>query len=137
MKTFFLLLIVLASSACAVFAEEAVFVVNPSVKETELSTESVRGILLGNKTSWESGNLKLVVQTEGTLHELVIRTYTQRSTDQFDKYWKKQVFTGKGMAPAVAKTDAEVIDYVAKHTGAIGYVASVSATAAVKVLLVK
>lgn len=71
--------------------------------------------------------IRLVVLTEGEIHAAVLHTYAQRAPDQFDKWWKKQVFTGKGAMPAQAKTDAEVVDYVAKTPGAFGYVAKSSA----------
>jgi len=118
-------------------AEDTVFIANPSVSDT-LSADDAKNILLGNKTKWEvGGNIKLVVLADGPIHEKIIRDYTQRSVDQFDKYWKKLVFTGKGMAPATAKTEAEVVDYVLKNPGAFGYVAKENAGDKVKVLPVK
>lgn len=62
------------------------------------------------------------------MHDAVIQAHTQRSADQFDKYWKKLVFTGKGSAPATAKSDAEVLAYVAAHPGAVGYVTKSAVT---------
>src|SRR4051812_22630754 len=118
-------------------AQQPVFIANPSVAESALASDDVKGILLGNKTKWEAGNIKLVVLSEGALHEKVIQSYAQRSADQFDKYWKKQVFTGKGMAPVVAKTDAEVVDYVAKNPGAFGYITAGATPTGVKTLVVK
>src|SRR4051794_14344079 len=91
--------------AAAALAQEAAFIANPSVTEAELGSDDVKAILLGNKTKWSSGNIKLVVLAEGAVHDKVIQGYTQRSPDQFDKYWKKQVFTGKGIAPTVVKTE--------------------------------
>jgi ABC-type phosphate transport system substrate-binding protein len=120
------------------YAQEAVFVVNPGVTETSITTEDAKAILLGNKARWESsGNIKLIVQTDSALNEKVIRDFTQRTPDQFDKYWKKLLFTGKAVMPIQAKTDAEVIDFVSKTPGAMGYAAKESVTDKVKVLAVK
>jgi ABC-type phosphate transport system substrate-binding protein len=138
MKRFFLLATVLFGLAAASLAQDAVFVTNPATADASLSGDDLKAILLGNKTKWESGGvIKLVVLTEGAVNDKVIRDHTQRSADQFDKYWKKLVFTGKGMPHATAKTDAEVIDYVSKTPGSFGYVAKESATDKVKVIAIK
>jgi ABC-type phosphate transport system substrate-binding protein len=119
-------------------AQDAVFIAHPGVSDT-ISADDAKNILLGIKTKWDggAGNIKLIVLAEGPVHEKVIRDYTQRSPDQFDKYWKKLVFTGKGIAPAAAKTDAEVVEFVSKNTGAFGYVAKESAGDKVKILPIK
>ncbi len=135
MKLFSLLAFVLAAFAVHAHGQDAALIAHPSVGDATVSAEDVKGILLGTKTKWDGGGvIKLVVLSEGAVHDKVIKDYTQRTSDQFDKYWKKQVFTGKGIMPQVVKTDAEVLDYVAKTPGAFGYVAKENATAAVKLL---
>ena len=125
--------------AAATFArgQDVAFVAHPSVADGELSAAEVKSVLLGTKSNWSSGPIKLVVQVEGAVHEQVIQHYTQRSPDQFDKYWKKQVFTGKGTMPAQAKSDAEVISLVAATPGSFGYVTKSAVTDKVKVIQVK
>ena len=116
-------------------AQEAVVIANPSVGDVKLTSEEVKNILLGTKTKWDAGGvLKLAILSEGPVHDKVVKDFTQRTADQFDKHWKKQVFTGKGIMPYVAKSDTEMVDYVAKTPGAVGYVAKDSATGGVKVL---
>jgi ABC-type phosphate transport system substrate-binding protein len=138
MKHLLLLAAALCGLALGAHAQEAVFVTNTAAGDVSLSGDDVKSILLGNKTKWDGGgNIKLVVLTEGAVHDKVIRDHTQRSPDQFDKYWKKLVFTGKGMPPAAAKTDAEVIDYISKNPGSFGYVAAESAGDKVKVIAIK
>lgn len=136
MRRYFALLGALILGAVSARAAEAVFIVNPSVSETSLSADDVKSILLGSKNKWASGNLKLVVQTAGPVHDEVLQTYTQRSAEQFDKFWKKQVFTGKANPPVTAKSDAEVVAYVAGNAGAFGYVAKSAVNADVKVVTV-
>jgi ABC-type phosphate transport system substrate-binding protein len=119
-------------------AADVAYIVNPQSTETSLSADDVKSVLLGNKIKWDGGGvIKLAVLTSGPVHEQVMQERVQRSADQFDKYWKKLVFTGKGVLPQQAADDAAVIDYVAKTPGALGYVAAASVTAQVKVLLIK
>ncbi len=133
-----LLLTVLLSFAGLVRADDAVFIVNPAGADASISAEAAKAILLGNKTKWDGGGLiKLAVLTQGEAHEKIMHDFVQRSADQFDKYWKKMVFSGKGMMPVQAASDVDLIAYVAKTQGAIGYVSAASVTGAVKVLTVK
>jgi len=112
-------------------AQDAVFVVNRDTKVASLSAESARNILLGTSVRFDDGTVvRLAVQTTGPIHEQIIRDFTRRSADQFEKYWKKQVFTGKGIMPIQCASDAEVLDYVAKTPGGFGYVAKSSVTPA-------
>ena len=135
MKRLSILVVALAIFAIHARGQDAALIAHPSVGDTKVSAEDVKGILLGTKTKWDAGGvIKLIVLSEGVVHEKVIKDYTQRTGDQFDKHWKKQVFTGKGIMPQVAKTDAEVVDYVAKTPGAFGYVARENATDSVKLL---
>lgn len=117
-------------------AADFAIVANASAPDS-LSKDDVKNILLGNRTKWDSGgNIRLAVLGSGATHEAVIQAFTARSTDQFDKYWKKLVFTGKGTAPDVFKTEEDLIAFVAKNPGAIGYVTAGANAAGVKVLKV-
>lgn len=141
MKNFLRLILVASGllTACALSrAADAAFVTHPSNASAALSKEDVKNILLGNKTKWDSGGvIKLAVLTEGAVHDAVVQVFTARSADQFDKYWKKQVFTGKGIAPDAFKTDADMLAFVAKTPGAFGYVSSSAKTEGVKILSVQ
>jgi ABC-type phosphate transport system substrate-binding protein len=139
MKRIFILIAALfAVSSASVRAADAVFIVNPDVKDTQLSVADIRSVLLGNKNKWDgAGVIKLAVLTAGPAHEHVMQVYAQRSADQFDKFWKKIVFTGKGSMPAQFADEASLVDYVAKTPGAIGYVSAGAVTPQVKALAVQ
>ena len=129
---FFAALLALALTAKA---QDVVFVVHRDLTETTLSAEDVKNILLGNLTKWPKGPvIKLVILTEGPVQTKVIRDHTQRTPDQFDKFWKRKVFTGTGIMPAQVQTEAEVIAYVAANPGAIGYVSKPNASEKVRIL---
>jgi ABC-type phosphate transport system substrate-binding protein len=131
------LLAVLAFALSTSLASAATFVTNPSGPDS-LDRNDVKNILLGNKTKWDAGGLiKLAVLTEGATHDAVLQEFTARSADQFDKYWKKQVFTGKGVSPDAFKTDADLVAFVAKTPGAFGYISDGPTPAGVKVVTIK
>lgn len=134
-----LLLIALALGlASAASAADAVFIVNPQGADASISGDSLKAVLLGNQTKWSGGGLiKLVVLTSGPAHDHVMQDHAQRTADQFDKYWKKLVFTGKGVMPEQAADEAAAVAYVAKTPGALGYVSAGAVTSSVKVLPVQ
>ena len=140
MKTAFHLLlaaILLVGSVSLASAAGGVFITNPTGPDS-LTKADIKNILLGNKTKWDSGGLvKLAVLSQGPVHESIVQEYTARSADQFDKYWKKQVFTGKGSSPDSFKTDAELVAFVAKTPGAFGYIAGDAKRDGVKVISVQ
>lgn len=137
MKKFALLALITLQAALTTAFADGVLITHPSGPDA-ISKDDAKGFLLGTKTKWESGtNVKLAVLTGGSTHEAIIQEYTARSADQFDKYWKKQVFTGKGVAPEAMKSDTEMLAFVSGTAGAFGYVSTVPAGAAVKIVTVK
>ena len=119
------------------FAYDGAFITNPSGPDS-ITRDQVKGILLGTITKWDAGGIvKLAVLTEGPVHEGIIQEFTARSADQFEKYWKKQVFTGKGSAPESMGSDPDMIAYVAKTPGSFGYVSTTTPGSGVKVLQIK
>lgn len=64
----------------------------------------------------------------------MIQQFAARTPDQFEKFWKKQVFSGKGAMPEVFKTEAELVVYVSRTPGAFGYVDDSTPTSGVSVV---
>jgi len=130
----------LASVVLAVTARAADYqlIANADAGSATVSKEDVKNVLLGNKVKWDNGTVvKLAVLGGGPAHDKVISDFTARTSDQFDKYWKKQVFTGKGVMPEVMADDAAMVAYVAKNPGAFGYVSAGAKTDGVKPLAVQ
>jgi ABC-type phosphate transport system substrate-binding protein len=133
MKKLFLFAFVFIASLLSARAQVAALIANPAVTESKLTAEDAKNILLGTKTKWDNGSvIRVIVLSTGAVHEQVIKEYTQRTPDQFDKFWKKQVFTGKGIMPQIAKSETEMLDLVAKTPGAFGYVSKDAVPAGVK-----
>ncbi len=102
-----------------------VFIVNKTVAVDTLSKTDIKKIFLGKKITWENeSEVKFVVLDLPAVHDIFTKEYTRKTPSQFGRYWKKQVFTGKGSAPKSFNTEKEVIDFVANMEGAIGYVSS-------------
>ncbi len=138
MKRFITLLLACAALAVAARAADYQLIANPDAGTATVSKEEAKNILLGNKSKWDNGTvIRLAVLSDGPTHDKVINDITARTADQFGKYWKKQVFTGKGVMPETMADDAAMIAYVAKTPGAFGYVSGDAKPEGVKVLTVQ
>lgn len=50
------------------------------------------------------------------------RTVLKRSVAAIKAYWQQRIFSGRGVPPPELGSEAQVVDYVLRHNGAIGYV---------------
>ena len=78
-----------------------------------------------------------VLLKSGAAHEAFLKDYVGKTDSALETYYRSLVFTGKGSMPKTFATDAEVVAFVEKTKGAIGYVATGTSTGAAKVLEVK
>ncbi|MBU0994268.1 MAG: substrate-binding domain-containing protein [Proteobacteria bacterium] len=99
------------------------FVANKDVSVNSLTSTDIKNIFIGKKSEWDDGRriIFAVLKNEDT-HVAFLKKYIKKSPDQFKNYWRNMLFSGKGMLPPTFVTDAEVIDFVTKTSGAIGYV---------------
>jgi ABC-type phosphate transport system substrate-binding protein len=105
----------------SVFAAETV-IVNGKSMAGGLSEDQAREFFLGKRTVWEDGSkVVVVVLKEGPSHEGLMRLLG-KSPSQFSTGWKKIVFTGKGSMPEQVDSEAELIEFVARTPGAIGFI---------------
>ena len=113
-------------------------IANPSVGASSVSADELKGVFLATKTSLSDGtHVEPVLEKGGATHESFVKEYLGKTDAALQTYYRSLVFTGKGSMPKTVTDDAEVVEYVAKTKGAIGYVAAGASTAGVKTLEVK
>jgi ABC-type phosphate transport system substrate-binding protein len=117
------------------FAGDVIIVCNKSVAADTLSKSEIKDIFLGRKTRWSDGHkINFVTLEQDPIHEVFLQSFVGKSARQFDYYWDKQVFTGRGKEPKSFKTAGELINYVSNTEGAIGYVTADEFNINIKVL---
>jgi len=120
----------------AINAQSYKVVVNPSNPVTSISKKDLANIFLKKKSKWESGTK--ITPIDQSSKSLVRKDFStsvlNKSVGAVKSYWQQYVFAGKGTPPVEKKTDAEVIEYVKSHSGAIGYVSNKVSTSGVKVI---
>jgi len=125
-------------AAVSVRAAEIKVIANSSVGASSVSADELKGVFLATRTSLSDGShVEPVLEKGGPVHEAFVKEYLGKTDAALETYYRSLVFTGKGSMPKALADDADVVAYVAKTKGAIGYVGSGASTAGVKTLEVK
>ena len=119
-------------------AADVKVIANPGVGASSVSAEELKSVFLISKTSLSDGShVEPVLEKGGTAHEAFVKEYLGKNDSALQTYYRSLVFTGKASMPKTVAADADVVAYVAKTKGAIGYVSAGASTAGVKTLDVK
>lgn len=133
----FILLVVFLTPVLSM-ASEILIITNENVPISTLAKDDIKQIFLGKKTTWDNGEkIVFVVQDRTDTSDSFLKTYIRKSAYQYDIFWKKQVFTGKGKAPRSFSSDHELVQFVSQTPGAIGYVSYGSDTGKAKTVTVR
>lgn len=112
-------------------------IANSSVKADTISAAELRHVFLKERNSLADGtHVEPVLEKDGPVHEAFLQQYLGGSEDDLQTYYRALVFTGRGAMPKALGSDAEVVAYVARTRGAIGYVNSAASAEGVKTLAV-
>jgi ABC-type phosphate transport system substrate-binding protein len=136
-KTIFLLICFLAVGASAARAQVAV-IANASVGAASVGADELKDVFLGSKTTLSDGSaVEPVLGQAAAAHEDFLKDVVGKSEQALRMHFKSLVFTGKGAMPKSFASDGEIVAYVAKTKGAIGYVSASADAAGVKKIAVK
>jgi len=137
-KLFFVAAVVGICAAITASAADIKVIANPSVGASSVSADELKGVFLATKTSLSDGShVEPVLEKDGPAHEAFLKQFIGKTDTALETYYRSLVFTGKASMPKTLAADAEVVAYVAKTKGAIGYVSAAASTAGVKTLEVR
>lgn len=112
-------------------------VANPSVKASDILIDDLKSVFLGTRTSLRDGSqVEPVLAKGGPGHEAFLKDLG-KTDSALSTYYRRLVFTGKAAMPKICGSDAEVIAYVARTKGAIGYVSAEAKAPGTKTLGLK
>ncbi|HSM99305.1 MAG TPA: hypothetical protein VLS47_09860 [Gallionella sp.] len=114
--------ILLLLAAQGANAGDIVIISNP---EISVSADEVRDIFLGEKQF--AGSTKLVVIDNAALQGNFLSQVMHMDAAKYNGIWTKKSFRDGLTPPAVKSGDAEVIEYIKRTPGAIGYVSTTPA----------
>ena len=118
-------------------AETVYVIANINVADGSLTQTEIQNIYLGKKDKWSDNQaITFTALAGGPCHETFLKQHVGRTDFQFQNYWKKQIFTGQGQPPRSFPSDAALMDYVSRTSGAIGYSCTQPDTGKVKTLTI-
>ena len=128
----------LVASSLTARAADLKIVANSSISASSISADEIKNVFLETSNSLSDGShVQPVLAKGGAAHQMFLKDYLGKSDSALQMYYRSLVFTGKASMPKECATDAEVIAYVAKTKGAIGYVSAGAAAPGTKTLEVK
>lgn len=112
-------------------------IANHSVAIDSISkAELKRVFLLQTKKLKDGSPVEPVLQKRGAVHDAFFKQLINREGEEIRIYYDGMVFTGKATKPREVNSDADMVAYVARTQGAIGYVSSSANADGVKVLTI-
>lgn len=125
------------AAALTAFAGDLKIIANPSVRANSISMSELRSVfLLQRRTLKDGSSVEPVLAKSTVTTNAFMRRYLNRDADEVHTYYQGLVFTGKGATPRQLNSETEIVAYVARTKGAIGYVSEDTNTDLVKVLVV-
>jgi ABC-type phosphate transport system substrate-binding protein len=114
-------------------------VVNPANAIGSADRKFITDAFLKKITRWPTGELIRPVDlpSESATRRRFTEDVLARSVAAVKSYWQQLIFSGRAVPPPELDGDEDVIRYVSKNPGAIGYISGVGEAGGVKVLILK
>ncbi len=113
-----------------------IIIANENVGALEIEKRDLQKVFLGRASEFGGKRVVLATLRDGTPHKEFTDSYLQMTPQQFTNHWRKIVFSGTGKEPHSFDSEAELVAFVSKTPGAIGYISSGSSPSGVKMLKV-
>ena len=119
-------------------AQSYKIIVNNSNSASSLSKKEVSDLFLKKTTKWSSGTAAVPVDlaANSSVREAFSTNIHGKAVSAIRNYWQQAAFSGSATAPPEKSNDAEVIAFVKKTPGAIGYISSGASADGVKTISV-
>lgn len=132
------IVIVLFVAILNTYSQSFKVVVNSANSTSSMSAKDVSDIFMKKTTKWSDGTSVAPVDlnSNSSVREGFSKKVHGKATAAVRSYWQQAAFSGAGTAPPEKASDSEVVEFVKKNPGAIGYVSSDAATAGVKTISV-
>ena len=113
-------------------------IVNDANKTTTITTREAANVFLKKKVQWGDGTkiLAVVLSDTSPVSQAFDKQILNKSIAALHAYWQQEIFSGRNVPPVEKATDDEVVAFVQKNPGAIGYIAGNAAHPGVHVVSV-
>ena len=107
-------------------ADEFVLVAHPDLRVVSVSRAELSKIFLRRLRTWSDGTPARPVDQlpDRPVRSWFSRRVHGRSVVNIEVYWKRRIFSGRGVPPPELGDDQQVLEFVRTQPGAVGYVAA-------------
>jgi ABC-type phosphate transport system substrate-binding protein len=114
-------------------------IVNPDNPVSSIDRRFLADVYLKKATRWPSDEaIRPVDLGPGSpIRRAFSDDILKRSVSAIKSYWQQMVFSGRGVPPPELDSDGEVVRFVLKNRGAVGYVSGGSDVAGAKIVPVR
>jgi TonB family protein len=114
---------------------EVKVIANLSVSADSITVAELKQVYLEQTRLLSDGShVEPVLLRTGAANATFLKDFLDINDDALQSYYRTLVFTGRGSMPRSLASDGDVVAYVAKTRGAIGYVSSTALVDGVKIL---
>jgi ABC-type phosphate transport system substrate-binding protein len=114
-------------------------VVNQVSLVTTMDRKLLGDVFLKKVTRWGSGEVirPVDLRPDSPVRQAFSDEILRRSVQAVKNYWQQLVFSGRDVPPPEVDTDEQVINYIRRFGGAVGYVSAAAPVDGVKIVAVK
>ena len=133
------LLLVLPCSVVVAEAPPYRVIVNPNNVTTSIERKFLADAFLKKTTRWGNGDLirPIDLVPDAAARRRFSDDVIKRSVEAVKSYWQQQLFSGRDVPPPELETDEEVVKYVLKNPGAVGYVSGTASVGGAKIVSIR
>ena len=124
---FLVFLALFVGSISSSAAREFYAVVSQKDHFREIDNDLVQDVFWGRKTFWSNGDRIMAAQLSfrTEVGNEFIQYILQGRPRQFQSFWRRKLFSGRGYPPRSFETENEIIQYVRRQKNGLGIVTGV------------
>ncbi len=114
----------LALPASAEGGGDFVVIVNEQNQTTSVSRDFLADAFLKKASRWDGGEIIHPVdrRADASVRKSFSNDVIKRTVAAVRSYWQQRIFSGGALPPPEFDSDEDVVRYVAKYSGGVGYV---------------
>jgi hypothetical protein len=113
-------------------------IVHPEGPAREVDRRFLAQAFLKNVSQWRGGETirPVDLRANSRTREKFSGAVVRRPVAAVKNYWQQRIFSGRGVPPPEVESDEDVVRYVLKHRGGVGYVSGRADVGRARVLVV-
>jgi ABC-type phosphate transport system substrate-binding protein len=114
-------------------------IVHPRNPVTEVDRRFLEDAFLKKITVWPNDDVirPADLAADSPVRRAFTRDVLNRSVEAVKGYWQQRIFSGRDVPPPEFQRDEDVVQFVLKHEGGIGYVSGAADVAGCRVMAVR